>query len=246
MNIVIIDDEPKIRNGVSRILSSHGGWKVSGAFSNANDAMDFLKKNSVDVVITDIHMPGLSGLDLIEKLKEANNKSLFIILSGYGKFEYAKRAIDLGVKKFITKPTSPIEVIEALEQIEKELEGVHGSTVNLAPVKNLMVLRAKEYIDHNYNNKITLQDVADELYVSPNYISEQFKKHTGYKFSEYILEVRMEKAAECLKDIRYSVSEVAENVGFSDSRYFSNTFRKKYNMTPTDYRKRYAEDSGKN
>ena len=241
MNIVIIDDEPKIRNGLKKMLNNHGGWNVPGIFSNGEEAIEFLSKNEVDVVITDIHMPGITGLDMIEKLKEANRKSVFIILSGYGRFEYAKRAIDLGVKKFLTKPTSPSEIIETLEIIERECQGNKETKAQKIPVKNLMVLRAKEYIDINYQNKITLQDIADELYVSPNYISEQFKKHMGKKFSEYIIEVRMEKAKECLKDIRYNVSEVAEYVGFSDSRYFSNTFKKMFNISPTEYRKMYAE-----
>ena len=99
-----------------------------------------------------------------------------------------------------------------------------------------MVQRAKEYIDRHYMNKITLHDIADELYVSPNYLSEQFKKHLGMKFSEYILDVRMEKSKIYLRDVRYTISDVAEKVGFSDGRYFSNTFKKKYNISPSEYR----------
>ena len=117
MKIVIIDDEPKIRKGLSKIVDIHPGWDVLGTFAEAESAMAFLRENPADVVITDIHMPGLSGLDMIEQMKEICKNVSFVILSSYGRFDYAQRAIDLGVKKFLTKPTSPEEITKALTQI---------------------------------------------------------------------------------------------------------------------------------
>lgn len=111
MKIIIIDDEPKIRKGLSKILNMHPGWTVLDTFTEGESAIRFLAENPVDVVITDIHMPGMTGLDMIARIKETNKKLSFVILSGYGRFEYAQRAIDLGVKKFLMKPTSPEEVI---------------------------------------------------------------------------------------------------------------------------------------
>ena len=118
MKIIIIDDEPKIRKGLSKILSMHPGWYVMETFAEADSAIAYLRDVTVDVVITDIHMPGLTGLDMIEGIRQVCKNVAFVILSGYGRFEYAQRAIDLGVKKFLMKPTSPQEVTQALEQIE--------------------------------------------------------------------------------------------------------------------------------
>lgn len=245
MKLIIIDDEPKIRKGLSKILGMHTGWTVLESFSDGESALAYLEqqKPDVDVIITDIRMPGLSGLDMIEQMKRIHKDVSFVILSGYGRFEYAQRAIDLGVKKFLTKPTSPEELTQALEQIETEIMGEDRSQLGQIPTNNLLILRAKEYIDRNYRKKFTLKDMAQELYISPNYLSDQFKKHTGMKFSDYLLEVRMEKSQQYLKDIRYSVGEVAELVGFSDARYFSSTFRKRYGMTPLEYRRQYANEA---
>lgn len=245
MKLIIIDDEPKIRKGLSRILGMHAGWTVLESFSDGHSALAYLRQQpqDVDVIITDIMMPGLTGLDMIAQMKEIRKEVSFVILSGYGCFEYAQRAIDLGVKKFLTKPTSTEELTQALEQIETELLGETRSQLGQMPTNNLLILRAKEYIDRNYRKKFTLADMAKELYISPNYLSDLFKKHTGMKFSEYLLEVRMEKSREYLKEIRYSVGEVAELVGFSDAGYFSSTFRKRYGMTPLEYRSRYAKES---
>lgn len=240
MKIIIIDDEPKIRKGLSKILGMHPGWSVLGAFSEADSAISFVQENPVDVVITDIHMPGMTGLDMIYKIKENCKKVYFIILSGYGKFEYAQRAIDLGVRKFLTKPTSPDEVTQALEQIEAEIMQNKPSILAQKPTNNLLILRAIEYIDINYRKKFTLKDVAAKLYISPNYLSDLFKRHTGMKFSDYLLELRMEKSKEYLMDIHYKIGDISYLVGFSDPRYFISTFHKKYKMTPLEFRNRYA------
>lgn len=240
MKIIIIDDEPKIRKGMSKILGIHPGWIVLETFAEGESAIQFLKDNPVDVVITDIHMPGMTGLDMIARLKESCKKVSFVILSGYGRFEYAQRAIDLGVKKFLTKPTSPEEITQALEQIESELTNRIPSSLAQKSTNNLLILRAKEYIDLNYKRKFTLKDISTALYISPNYLSDLFKKHTGMKFSDYLLEVRMEKSKEYLLDVRYKINDISSLVGFSDSRYFSSTFRKKYQMTPLEFRRRYA------
>lgn len=240
MKIVIIDDEPKIRKGLSKVVEMHPAWEVAGMFAEAESAMDFLRENTVDVIITDIHMPGVTGLDMIEQMREACKGVSFIILSGFGTFEYAQRAIDLGVKKFLTKPTSPEEVTKTLAQIEEERIGNVPSTVSQKPTNNLLILRAKEYIDLNYRGKLTLKDVAAALYISPNYLSELFKKNTGLKFSDYLMEVRLEKSRQYLTDIRYKVGDVAELVGFSDARYFSSAFRKKFGVTPLEFRRNYA------
>lgn len=240
MKIIIIDDEPKIRKGLGKILNMHPGWTVLDTFTEGESAIRFLAENHVDVVITDIHMPGMTGLDMIARIKESSKKLSFVILSGYGRFEYAQRAIDLGVKKFLMKPTSPEEVTQALEQIESELTDRAPSTLAQKPTNNLVIMRAKEYIDLNYRKKFTLTDMANALYISPNYLSDLFKKHTGMKFSDYLLEVRMEKSKEYLMDIHYKVGDISALVGFSDARYFSSTFRKRYGMSPLEFRNRYA------
>ena len=240
MKIVIVDDEPKIRKGLARVVEMHPAWEVAGLFAEAESAMEFLCGNTVDVIITDIQMPGVTGLEMIERMKSACKGVSFIIISGFGTFEYAQKAIDLGVKKFLTKPTSPEEVTKTLSQIEEERIGNAPSTVSQKPTNNLLILRAKEHIDLNYRGKLTLKDVAAALYISPNYLSDLFKKNTGLKFSDYLMEVRLEKSRQYLTDIRYKVGDVAELVGFSDARYFSSAFRKKFGMTPLEFRRSYA------
>lgn len=238
MKIVIIDDEPKIRKGLGKILGAHDGWEITGTFADAESAIGYLKENPADVIITDIHLPGITGLEMLRQLRGASQNAVFVILSGYARFEYAQQAIDLGVKKYLMKPTSPEELTQTLEQIEAERSPAAPRARKA--VNNLLILRAQEYIEANYNTKFTLRDAAAALYISPNYLSDLFKKHTGMKFSDYVLEVRMEKSQQYLLDVRYKVSDISELAGFSDPRYFSSAFRKKYGMTPQEFRSRSA------
>jgi YesN/AraC family two-component response regulator len=252
MNIIIVDDEPKIRKGLGRLLSQREGWFVSGVFAEAQSALAFLYENEVDVIITDIQMPGMQGLDMLQKIREVNREIPVVIISGFSRFDYAQRAIELGVKKYITKPTAPEEITQTLEQIAQELSArtealqrAVAPTDGTAPVQNLLILRAIEYIERNYPNKLTLKDAANALYISPNYLSELFKKTTGHNFSDYLNDVRMERSRLYLSDVSRKIGDISALVGFSDARYFSSAFRKKYGMTPLDYRNKFAASSKK-
>lgn len=238
MKILIIDDEPKIRNGLSNLLTRREGWEVAGAYENAADALKYLAVNQVDVMITDIKMPEISGLELIARIRERDKKTAIIILSGYSNFQFAQRAIELGVSRYLTKPTNPRELICVLEETEKKLGGKQEKEEDSGKIPNLFVQKAADYIKLNYSEKISIKEIADQLYLSPNYLSELFKKHTGKTISEYLTEYRLEKACQLLDHAEYRVGDVSGMVGIHDGKYFSNMFKKKYGMTPTEYRNR--------
>ena len=124
MTIFIVDDEPKIRNGMGKLLSAHPRWQVQ-TFADAKSALHRLYEGEADVIITDIQMPDVSGLDMIESVRQVNKTVPILILSGYSRFDYAQRAIESGVRKYLTKPTDPVDLIAALEQIERELYTMH-------------------------------------------------------------------------------------------------------------------------
>ena len=238
MKILIIDDEPKIRNGLSNLLTRREGWEVAGTYENAADALKYLAVNQVDVMITDIKMPEISGLELIARIRERDKKTAIIILSGYSNFQFAQRAIELGVSRYLTKPTNPRELICVLEETEKKLGGKQEKEKDSGKIPNLFVQKAADYIKLNYSEKISIKEIADQLYLSPNYLSELFKKHTGKTISEYLTDYRLEKACQLLDHAEYRVGDVSGMVGIHDGRYFSNMFKKKYGMTPTEYRNR--------
>ena len=245
MKLIIVDDEPKIRKGLFKLLDAQEGFKVTGIFEDVRSALKALYELEADV-ITDIKMPEVSGLELIRQIRERNLKLRIIILSGYSNFSYAQKAIELGVTRYLLKPTDPRELISVLREVERELQPEasekdgkqNQSAEGENEVGNLLVVKAIQYIEVHYGGKITLKDMARELHLSPNYLCELFKRHTGKNLMEYVTEYRMQKAKSYLNHVEYKVADVAEMVGYREAKYFSSAFKKAYGITPLEYRNR--------
>ena len=241
MKIMIVDDEPKIRRGMKTLLEEQDGFEVIGIYDNAMSSLSDMAEKQPNVLITDIKMPEYSGLDLIEKIREKDKNLYIIILSGYGSFKYAQRAIRSGVYRYLTKPTNPRELISVLREIELKIEGVNRTVSKSeenesVEVGNLLIRKAVDYIELHYAEKIGLKTLSDALYISPNYFSDLFRRHMKVKFSDFLIEYRLKKACILLKKPEYKVSEISEMVGFRDSTYFSTVFKKTYNLTPLEYK----------
>jgi Response regulator containing CheY-like receiver domain and AraC-type DNA-binding domain len=98
---------------------------------------------------------------------------------------------------------------------------------------------AKEYIDNHYMEQITLKVISDRIFLSSTYLSTVFRKETGVNFSEYLINKRMDVASELLRKTNYSLTEIAEKVGYVDVKYFSKLFNKVTGIKPSDFRKLY-------
>ena len=134
-----------------------------------------------------------------------------------------------------------IEKCDCADELNSLLEEVSlriASKVNNFNNKSLKLIlrKAIDYIHEHYNEQVTLNEVAENIYVSTFYISRMFKKELGKSFIDYLNDVRIEKAKELLKDVKYKTYEVAELVGISDPHYFSKIFKKYSGMTPSEYR----------
>lgn len=247
MNIVVVDDEPKICRGLQKLLAGHKNWAVPGAFGSAAEALDFLARHPVDVVICDIRMPELSGLALIRALRAAGQDTEVIILSGYSDFAYAQQAIALGVRRYLTKPTKTAELVQVLTELEDELTGKARAPQQAgAGYCNHLVDEAIGYVRLHYAGRLALKSMAEALHISPNYLCRLFKKHTGQGLTEYITQTRLHQACLLLQSGHDPVTQVAEQVGFADTKYFSLQFKKALGVTPLEYRngKRRPEGQG--
>lgn len=121
--LLFVDDEALIREGVSENVKwEKYGYELAGSCENGKEALAFIRNNPVDVVLTDICMPYLDGLQLSGKIFENYPEIKIIILSGYDEFEYAKKAIRYGVKEYLLKPITAVELGEALAGLKEELD----------------------------------------------------------------------------------------------------------------------------
>lgn len=120
LRLIIVDDEKIIRESIRSLIDWESlGIEVVGVCKNGLEAYDAILDSYPDIVLTDIKMPGLSGLELIEKLNDTREHIQFIILSGYSEFEYAKQAMRYGIRHYLLKPCNERQIIEAIENVKK-------------------------------------------------------------------------------------------------------------------------------
>ena len=118
MKVLIAEDEPIVTRYIKRILEMCGGFEVIAACENGEEAVQVCQQNWPDLLITDIRMPGISGLELIRRVKQQNSSIQVVIVSAYKDFSYAKEAISLGVEDYITKPINPDELKNTLLRLK--------------------------------------------------------------------------------------------------------------------------------
>ncbi|MDF2834588.1 MAG: response regulator [Paenibacillus sp.] len=234
--LLLADDEAEIRNGLSQYFPwSEVGFELVGQCDNGREAMEFLQGHEVDALLCDIRMPIMSGLDVARALHEAKSRVKVLFLSGYRDFEYAKQAIVYDVKSYIVKPTKYQELFEAFTSLKMELDQERGAGGADASFNEKVVRTIRDYVAANYS-RASLENAASLVHMNPHYVSKYFKEKTGENFSDYVVSVRMNKAAELLKDIRYKTYQVSEMVGYSYAKNFTRTFKRFHGMSPREFR----------
>jgi len=240
--IAIVDDEIELRKGLESLFPWEKlGFQVIRSFGNGQDADKWIQNNPVDVVITDIRMPFMSGLDLIRSLKaHADGDILYCLLSAHKDFSYAHEGLELGVRHYLFKPTDFDEISSAFLKIREELDRRRADDQNFLSddnVHNTPRIRNAFEIMKSSPGNTTLQSLARELGVNPSYLSRLFKEETGENFSNVLSRIRMEKAAVLLNSPRnYTNREIAEMVGYQDPQNFCRSFKQYYKLTPRQYR----------
>lgn len=243
--IVIVDDD----TGLSASLSSFFPWQehgfeVVGQFSGASQALTFLSENPVDVLICDICMPGMSGLELVRELQLRGSKVQVILLSAYKDFQYAKEAMLYGIKYYLVKPATYSDIIAVLREVKNDLKLRDASEAKAVkePISSFnakIISQVKVYIDQHYDT-VTLQDLADLTHMNLSYLSRFFKDNAGENISAYLMRVKMENALLLLRDVDFkNISDVAEKLGYSNAKSFTKAFKSYYSITPQEYRKNF-------
>ncbi|EGD47019.1 two component transcriptional regulator, AraC family [Ruminiclostridium papyrosolvens DSM 2782] len=244
--LLIADDEPRLRNGISNYFPwNETGFEVLYEASNGKQALEFIEKNHVDVVLSDIRMPIMSGIDLAREIYNRGMIIKVIFLTGYKDFEYAKEAINYGVKNYVLKPTKYNELAEVFSKIKKELDkelenkvfedvGTIDSEFN--GIHEKIIAEVKDYVTENYHDA-RLEKAAGRVHLSEFYLSKLFKRKTGENFSDFVISVKMNKAAQLLKEINYKTYEVGNMVGYDSSKTFSRAFKNYFGISPKEYRK---------
>lgn len=249
--ILIVDDEPRTLNGLKRTLEkwSEGQFTII-CFDNAHEAIDHLQKEPVHLLITDIRMPEMTGLKLLDALKQQNRLPMVIVISAYSEFEYAQEALRLGVTNYLVKPVGKAKLIEAVEEALVKQEDRMKSEVIAKMVDDQLIKvnrndsyfrsirKAMEYIDTYYYADLSLKKVAEHVHLNPSYLSTLFKDELKLSFVEYLTRFRIQRAKQLLLTTDLNVTEIAEKVGYATPKYFNKVFKEQEKVTPSGFRKK--------
>lgn len=254
MNLLIADDEMVIRHGLRSLDWTSIGVSEVYTVQNGMEARELLLSTPIDLVIFDIKMPGMSGLELAAMVKEKSLDTAVVLLTGFSDFEYAREALRSGVYEYLLKPLRPREILDTMADVIQRLErqryqaqlvrkheATLGSFDTVAQVQNRFPKASKIMSEilgrmaSHFDQPVSLSGIAEEYHFSINYVSKMFKQETGYSFTEILTAIRMMNAAhQLLEGVR--VNQVSTQVGFGDQHYFSQVFRKTFGCPPSKFK----------
>lgn len=253
--LLIVDDEYEIRNGLCRYFPwNAAGFEVAGQVENGQEALDFLRSCPVDLVLCDIIMPVMSGIEFAEIVRKEFPSVKICFLTAHKDFEFARKAVSLNVLQYILKSSTSTELLTVFHDIKEQLDnfsapdsspdkalppgsapGQPGSQELLSRDRKLLN-EICSYVEEHFATA-DLNSVAEKIYMSPNYVSRLFKELTDQNFSDYLLDVKMKNAEKMLNDPHNRIYEISEALGYKYVKNFSRAFHDYYGISPRDYRK---------
>lgn len=382
LNILIADDERAIREGIRRTIEQICPDYNVHLAAQATEAVQIMGSHRIDIVLTDILMPGMNGLELMKISKHRYPLVKWVVISAHSEFSYAQEAVRLGARDYLLKPIGKKRLVELMESLETEIrqdserlreeeklrknlkflhEGIlrrlasgldtgnldmksfrqeypefflvmvqlegteshhaleHFIVENVLSelidtngkgfvisfdsncLLGLVVLNedldvfsglvkgylthylkipfhiavsglnqdfntipqivlqmrqasavqsiervkgsgeksideALEYIREHYNEELSLERVASVVYLNPAYFSQLFKLKTGQGYKDYVISLRLEQAKKLLLNPKLRLAEIAERIGYQDMRHFTQVFRRRFGVTPTEFR----------
>ncbi len=240
--VVIVEDEGLVRRGIVQAVDwASVGFEVAGEAENGEQALAVIRRCAPDLVITDIRMPRMDGLEMLRRLRGEGNPVSVIILTAYSDFTYAQSAIKLGVVDFLLKPFKDGELEAAVSALMARA-APHGRHDELlipeSDTRSRYVSEVLRMVEEGYASpELSVGSIAEALGVTEGHLSHVFRKETSCKLSTYIALYRIREAKRLLDSTQSRVNEVAEQVGYRDITYFSRKFRSIVGLSPSEYKK---------
>ena len=241
---VVAEDEERMRDYLARkTVELDNAFECAGVASDGEEAVELIERHLPDLLITDIKMPVVDGLEVVERVRRMNPELRILIVSGYSEFEYARKAIELGVDDYILKPIDTEKLREVLRRIRIRLEVSAGTVdaefgLNRIGARETELARSVEvYLQENYRRSYSLERLASSFGCKPAYLLRLYRKITGKTPTQDLIRLRIEKAKRLLIGHPHiEIKQVAAAVGYGDPLYFSRLFKKETGVNPSAFK----------
>lgn len=250
LKVLIAEDEDIIRKGLAYTIDWLSiGYIMVGEAANGEEGIEKIIELKPDVVLADIMMPKVNGLEMI---RCASEKVRFksIILTSYAEFEYAKTAIELKAYDYLMKPVDVDKLKEVMRKLQTEIDQEFekelifqqknlGMDIELLSssdsYKNPYVKKTIDFIKKRYIKKLSIESISEELQVSSSYLSRKFKEETGHTYLDFLNKYRVQQAIRLLDEGIYRVYQISDMTGFTDYKHFCTVFKRYTNTSPTEF-----------
>jgi YesN/AraC family two-component response regulator len=228
LKVLIVDDEYIARFGLKSCIPwEASGFELVGTADDGISALEIIKEARPHIVIADIKMPRMDGIELLKLTRAFDKNVCFIMLTCLDDVHSVKTAIKAGADDYISKLSMrPEELLSILANMKANIE----RQVECA-VRN-EIAKAKQYIAEHVDERITLKQVAKACALSPTYFSSLFKKECHESFVSYVNRIKMERARDLILIEKMQFGEAAYHVGILDNSYFCKLFRKHMGTSP--------------
>ena len=265
MNVLAVDDQINVLNGLMVGVQ----WKKLGIdqvykAGNAAEAKRILRACTVDILLSDIEMPGENGLGLLRWVREQEKEIECIFLTCHAKFAYAQEAIILGCQDYILIPARYEDIGEKIRKVVDRIRGkrdtaryeeygrqlfqekIHEGEASESPQRRVQPEETAEEVCRYIlkelkNSELNVERIAEEFHFHPAYLNRLFKKEKGVSVGQFLINERMKLAGAILETGQYNANETAEKVGYSHYTNFYNMFKKYYGMSPAKYQEDFLK-----
>ncbi|MEH7226333.1 response regulator [Bacillus sp. JJ1566] len=238
--ILLVDDERWVRKALIWTINQLNlPLKVVHECGNGLEALDWVKENEIDLILTDVRMPVMDGIQFVKELDSLNKTVDVIVISVHDEFQFIQQAMRSGVIDYLLKPIDEEELraclvkwLEKSTTIENKENDVFEQNLPASSIEKVL-----EYISKTPLNQLNLKDAANHVHMNPSYLSQLFKQQLNQKFVDYVTEIKIQEGKKLLAHTTLRMSEIADRLGYADVAYFSNNFKKITGLSPSDFRK---------
>lgn len=247
--ILLVEDDTALRYMYARMHAWQAqGFCLAAEAANGKEALEKLSEECFDLIVTDIRMPFVDGLELLRALRQGENGTPVILISSYGEFEYAREGLVLGAFDYIVKPFQESELNAVLARAAAYLssrgeEDSHFALVRAAfehagaaIEEDGFTHTLAAFLAAHLNEVVTMEQAAEHLGLSKDYFGKTCKAHAGVAFGALYNYVRVEHAKCLLRDSTCRAGEISEQLGFASPDYFARIFKMLTGQTPSQYR----------